>query len=80
MESFFMACLKEADVLKHRGVVINGMQKKDHNQLWLGLQNGKLGCYKVLRNFSRTEYRSGWCFLHFDSFGMISKYLVALRL
>ncbi|KAK9736625.1 Autophagy protein Apg5 [Popillia japonica] len=41
MESFFMACLKEADVLKHRGVVINGMQKKDHNQLWLGLQNDK---------------------------------------
>ncbi|GJQ74644.1 putative involved in autophagic vesicle formation [Trypoxylus dichotomus] len=41
IESFFMSCLKEADVLKHRGVVINGMQKKDHNQLWLGLQNDK---------------------------------------
>lgn len=35
-----MSCLKEADFLKHRGLVINGMQKKDHNQLWLGLQNG----------------------------------------
>nr|XP_022904887.1 autophagy protein 5 [Onthophagus taurus] len=41
IEAFFMACVKEADNLKHRGVVINGMQKKDHNQLWLGLQNDK---------------------------------------
>ena len=36
-----MSCLKEADVLKHRGQIITNMQKKDHNQLWLGLQNGK---------------------------------------
>lgn len=35
-----MACVKEADVLKHRSQVISNMQKKDHNQLWLGLQNG----------------------------------------
>lgn len=35
-----MSSIKEADVLKHRGQVISGMQKKDHNQLWLGLQNG----------------------------------------
>lgn len=37
-----MSCLKEADVLKHRGQVVSAMQKKDHNQLWLGLVNGKL--------------------------------------
>lgn len=36
-----MSCLKEADVLKHRGLVISAMQKKDHNQLWLGLVNEK---------------------------------------
>lgn len=35
-----MSCLKEADVLKHRGQVMSAMQKKDHNQLWLGLVNG----------------------------------------
>ena len=35
-----MSCLKEADVLKHRGQVVSVMQKKDHNQLWLGLVNG----------------------------------------
>ncbi|CAH1996888.1 unnamed protein product [Acanthoscelides obtectus] len=42
VESYFMACLKEADVLKHRGQIASSMQKKDHNQLWLGLQNGKM--------------------------------------
>lgn len=36
-----MSCLKEADVLKHRGQVVSTMQKKDHNQLWLGLVNDK---------------------------------------
>lgn len=41
VESHFMSCLKEADVLKHRGQVVSKMQKKDHNQLWLGLVNDK---------------------------------------
>ncbi|KAH8421416.1 hypothetical protein KR009_006366 [Drosophila setifemur] len=41
LESHYMSCLKEADVLKHRGLVISAMQKKDHNQLWLGLVNDK---------------------------------------
>jgi len=41
LESHFLSCLKEADVLKHRGLVISAMQKKDHNQLWLGLINEK---------------------------------------
>ncbi|XP_013776737.1 autophagy protein 5-like [Limulus polyphemus] len=41
IESHFMATIKEADFLKHRGMVISAMQKKDHNQLWLGLQNDK---------------------------------------
>lgn len=41
LESFYMSCLKEADVLKHRGQVISVMQKKDHNQLWTGLLNDK---------------------------------------
>lgn len=41
VESHFMSCLKEADALKHKGQVICGMQKKDHNQLFLGLLNDK---------------------------------------
>ncbi|XP_066998654.1 autophagy protein 5 isoform X1 [Anabrus simplex] len=41
VESHFMSCVKEADVLKHRSQVMSNMQKKDHIQLWLGLQNDK---------------------------------------
>jgi Autophagy protein Apg5. len=41
VESHFMSCIKEADVLKHRSQIVSNMQKKEHNQLWLGLQNGK---------------------------------------
>lgn len=41
LESHYLSCLKEADVLKHRGLVISAMQKKDHNQLWQGLINDK---------------------------------------
>ncbi|GBP67343.1 Autophagy protein 5 [Eumeta japonica] len=40
-EAHYMSCVKEADMLKHRGQVMSTMQKKDHNQLWLGLQNDK---------------------------------------
>lgn len=36
-----MSCIKEADALKHKSQVINDMQKKDHKQLWMGLQNGE---------------------------------------
>lgn len=54
VEAHFMSCLKEADVLKHRGQVVSAMQKKDHNQLWLGLVNGK-------REFSIVAYRSEVC-------------------
>ncbi|KAJ8026560.1 Autophagy protein 5 [Holothuria leucospilota] len=42
IEAHFMSSIKEADVLKHRGQVINNMQKRDHKQLWSGLQNGNL--------------------------------------
>jgi len=47
VESHFMSCVKEADVLKHRSQVVSSMQKKDHNQLWLGLQNGKQLLYRL---------------------------------
>ncbi|XP_050394517.1 autophagy protein 5 [Patella vulgata] len=41
IESHFMSVVKEADALKHRGQLVNNMQKKDHKQLWTGLQNDK---------------------------------------
>ena len=40
IESHFMSSIKEADQIKHSGKVISSMQKKDHVQLWQGLQNG----------------------------------------
>ena len=40
VKSHFMSLIKEADALKHKGHVINSMQEKEHQQLWLGFQNG----------------------------------------
>ena len=40
VESYFMSMVKEADCLKHNSKVINNMQRRDHRQLWLGLQHG----------------------------------------
>lgn len=40
-----MSCMKEADALKHKSQVINEMQKKDHKQLWMGLQNGNYSSF-----------------------------------
>lgn len=40
VESHFMSCMKEADILKHKSPIFSTMQRKDHTQLWLGLQNG----------------------------------------
>ena len=36
-----MSSVKESDQLKHGGKVVSSMQKKDHSQLWQGLQNDK---------------------------------------
>ena len=36
VEAHFMSTVKEADALKRKSQVINGMQKKDHKQLWMG--------------------------------------------
>jgi len=41
VESVFMSSLKESDQLKHSGKVVKLMQKKDHNQMWLGLVSDK---------------------------------------
>ncbi|XP_044761391.1 autophagy protein 5 [Coccinella septempunctata] len=41
IESYFMSCLKEADVLKFKGQIVSSMQIKDHNQIWMGLLNDK---------------------------------------
>lgn len=45
VEAHFMSSIKEADALKHKSQVVNDMQKKDHKQLWMGLQNGETHVY-----------------------------------
>ncbi|KAK6488626.1 autophagy protein 5 isoform X1 [Huso huso] len=55
IEAHFMSCIKEADVLKHKGQVINEMQKKDHKQLWMGLQNDKFDQFWAI-NRKLMEY------------------------
>lgn len=52
VEAHFMASLKEADVLKHRGTVMQNMQKKDHTQLWLGLVNGDITFVRISKDIS----------------------------
>lgn len=51
-----MSCLKEADVLKHRGQIVSNMQKKDHNQLWLGLQSGEFSLLLFLLFYNVLYY------------------------
>ncbi len=41
VEAYFMSTVKEADALKHKGKIVNEMLKKDHKQLWYGVQNDK---------------------------------------
>jgi autophagy-related protein 5 len=41
VESYFLSTIKEADAIKHKGKIINDMLKKDHKQLWYGIQNDK---------------------------------------
>lgn len=42
LESLFLATVKEADVLKHRGDIMSNLQKRDHNHLWSGLVSHKM--------------------------------------
>ncbi|XP_035687247.1 autophagy protein 5-like isoform X2 [Branchiostoma floridae] len=63
VESHFMSSVKEADTLKHRGQVINGMQKKDHKQLWMGLQNDKFDQFWAI-NRRLMEHGEENCFKH----------------
>lgn len=59
IEAHFMSSIKEADALKHKSQVVNDMQKKDHKQLWMGLQNDKFDQFwamnRKLMEFSTEE-------------------------
>ena len=59
MEAYFLATVKEADVLKHRGDIMSNMQKRDHNQLWTGLVNHKFDPFWLVNKklMSITPFR-----------------------
>ncbi|KAM8870321.1 autophagy protein 5 [Spinachia spinachia] len=57
IEAHFMSGIKEADALKHKSHVVNDMQKKDHKQLWMGLQNDKFDQFWAI-NRKLMEYPS----------------------
>jgi len=60
IEAYFMSTVKEADAIKHKGKIINEMLKKDHKQLWNGVQNDKFDQFwsvnKKLMETSDNEY------------------------
>lgn len=56
IESNYMSNIKEADQLKHGGRVVSTMLKKDHMQLWAGLQNDKFDQFWAInRRFMETS-------------------------
>lgn len=61
IETYFMSTVKEADAIKHKGKVINEMLKKDHKQLWYGIQNDKFDQFWSV-NKKLMEPSEGECF------------------
>ncbi|XP_016838358.1 autophagy protein 5 [Nasonia vitripennis] len=79
VESHFLSCIKEADVLKHRGQIVSNMQKKDHNQLWLGLLNDKFDQFwAVNRKLMETGSEEGFKYIPFRCYTSEDKYIQKL--
>lgn len=80
VEAFFMSCIKEADVLKHRGTVVSSMQKKDHNQLWLGLLNDKFDQFWMVnrRLMEANNPEEGFKYIPFRCYSSDEKYVQKL--
>ncbi|KAK0089269.1 hypothetical protein PV325_008209 [Microctonus aethiopoides] len=80
VEAYFLSCIKEADVLKHRGTVVSSMQKKDHNQLWLGLLNDKFDQFWAVnrRLMEPTNNDEGFKYIPFRCYTVDEKYIQKL--
>ncbi|XP_043274751.1 autophagy protein 5 [Venturia canescens] len=80
VEAHFLSCIKEADVLKHRGQVVSSMQKKDHNQLWLGLLNDKFDQFWAVnrRLMETTNSEEGFKYIPFRCYTSEDKYVQKL--
>ncbi|XP_040206113.1 autophagy protein 5 isoform X2 [Rana temporaria] len=75
IEAHFMSSVKEADALKHKSQVINEMQKKDHKQLWMGLQNDKFDQFWAI-NRKLMEYSTeegGFRYIPFRIYLLLEK-------
>lgn len=59
-----MNCLKEADFLKHKGQIVSQMQKKEHKQLFLGLQNDKFDQFWAVNRRLMETVEQEPCFKH----------------
>lgn len=75
-----MSCIKEADVLKHRGTVVSSMQKKDHNQIWLGLLNDKFDQFWMVnrRLMEASNPEEGFKYIPFRCYSSDEKYVQKL--
>ncbi len=73
-----MSSLKEADALKHRSQVMSSMQKKDHNQLWLGVVNDKFDQFWAI-NRKLMEYNTNEDSFRFIPFRVYTQELVLIQ-
>lgn len=64
VETLFMSSVKESDQLKHGGKVVSAMQKKDHAQLWQGLQNDKFDQFWAVNRKLMESSSDGGGFKH----------------
>lgn len=80
VEAYFLSCIKEADFLKHRGQVISSMQRRDHNQLWLGLLNDKFDQFWAVnrRLMEATSNDEGFKYIPFRCYTSEDKYIQKL--
>lgn len=79
VEAHFLSCIKEADVLKHRGQIVSSMQKKDHTQLWNGIMNDKFDQFwSVNGRLMEASTEDGFKYIPFRCYTIEDKYIQRL--
>lgn len=79
VEAHFLSCIKEADVLKHRGQIVSSMQKKDHTQLWNGIMNDKFDQFwSVNGRLMEATTEEGFKYIPFRCYTNEDKYIQRL--
>lgn len=79
VEAHFLSCIKEADVLKHRGQIVSSMQKKDHTQLWNGIMNDKFDQFwSVNGRLMEASTEEGFKYIPFRCYTSEDKFIQKL--